>query len=83
MTDDMDMDLDSKEQEIGYHKGALTTLSKERQELQRILNIVDQLMQMHIGALKEQGVDLEDTPTPSKKEAPKKTNQAIEDLLNE
>ena len=47
-----------KEEQIGFHKGALTTLAKEREEFRRILGIVEQLMQMHINALKELGVDL-------------------------
>ena len=54
----------SKEEQIGFHKGSLTTLAKERQELSRILSIVDQLVQLHIKALKELGVDIS-------KEAPK------------
>lgn len=49
----------SEEEQIGFHKGALTTLAKERQELVRMLEIVEQLMQMHIKALKELGIDLE------------------------
>lgn len=49
---------DSSEQ-TGFHKGALTTLAKERQELIRMLGIVEQLMQLHIKALKDLGVDLE------------------------
>ena len=48
----------SKEEQIGFHKGALSTLAKERQEMGRILGIVEQLMQMHVRALKELGVDL-------------------------
>jgi hypothetical protein len=48
-----------KEEQVGFHKGSLSTLSKERQELVRILDIVEQLMQMHLAALKELGVDLE------------------------
>jgi hypothetical protein len=48
----------SKEEQIGFHKGALTTLAKEREEMLKILTIVEQLMQMHIKALKELGVDL-------------------------
>ncbi len=50
---------ESNDEKIGFHKGALTTLAKERQELARILAIVEQLMQMHVKALKELGVDLE------------------------
>jgi hypothetical protein len=45
-------------EQIGFHKGALTTLAKEREEMMKILTIVEQLMQMHIKALKELGVDL-------------------------
>ncbi len=49
----------ANEEQIGFHKGALTTLAKERQEMVRILQIVEQLMQAHIKALKDMGVDLE------------------------
>lgn len=50
----------ANEEQIGFHKGALTTLAKERQEMMRILEIVEQLMQAHIKALKDLGVDLEE-----------------------
>ena len=46
-------------EQIGFHKGALTTLAKERQEFVKLLSIVEQLMQMHIKALKDLGVDIE------------------------
>ncbi len=49
----------SKEEQVGFHKGALSTLAKEREEMVKILSIVEQLMQMHIKALKELGIDLE------------------------
>ena len=49
----------SEAEQVGFHKGALTTLAKERQELMRMLGIVEQLMQMHIKALKDLGIDLE------------------------
>jgi len=62
------------EEEIGFHKGALSTLAKERDEFQRILSIVEQLMHMHIKALKEAGVDLET-------EAKKKGKKALEESL--
>jgi len=48
----------SKEEQIGFHKGALSTLAKEREEMLRILQIVEQLMQLHVKALKELGIDL-------------------------
>lgn len=48
----------SKDEQIGFHKGSLSTLAKEREELLRILRIVEQLMQMHIKALQDLGVDL-------------------------
>jgi len=56
-------------EQVGFHKGALTTLAKERQELGRLLAIVEQLMQMHVKALKDMGVDLE---AEAKKAASKK-----------
>lgn len=63
----------ANEEQIGFHKGALTTLAKERQELSRIIQIVEQLMQAHLKALKDMGVDLE---SEAKKVAPK-----LEDAL--
>jgi hypothetical protein len=68
----------SKDEQIGYHKGSITTLSKERQELARILGIVDQLLTMHVQELKKLGVDLEAQP-----EAPvmSKGKKPIEDIL--
>ena len=60
MADQANMNKEaSKDEQIGFHKGSLATLAKERQELGRILQIVEQLMQMHIGGLKELGVDIE------------------------
>ena len=47
-----------KDEQVGFHKGSLTVLAKERQEMQRILSIVEQLMQMHLSELKRMGVDL-------------------------
>jgi hypothetical protein len=70
----------SKDEQIGFHKGALSTLAKERAEMAKILNIVEQLMQMHVKSLKELGVDLEaqaqQTQASSSEEKP------IEDLVN-
>ena len=62
----------SKEEQIGFHKGSLSTLSKERQELQRILQIVEQLMQMHVSSLKDLGVDLSEEIDESDKEVKKR-----------
>lgn len=60
----------SKEEQTGFHKGSLTTLAKEREELIRILSIVEQLMQMHLKSLKELGVDLESEAKAAKKARP-------------
>lgn len=49
----------SKDEQIGFHKGSLSVLAKEREELLKIVSIVEQLMQMHIKGLKDLGVDLE------------------------
>jgi hypothetical protein len=48
----------SKDEQIGFHKGALNTLAKERQEFTKIIGIVDSLLKAHIQALKELGVDI-------------------------
>lgn len=55
----MPKDSAGKDEQIGFHKGALTTLAKEREEMLKILSIVEQLMQMHVKSLKELGVDLQ------------------------
>ena len=66
-------------EKIGFHKGSLATLSKEREELMRILQIVEQLMQMHVSELKELGVDL---AAQSRDETKKlKGKKDIEDVL--
>ncbi|MBI2654524.1 hypothetical protein HYX02_07015 [Candidatus Woesearchaeota archaeon] len=67
----------SKEEQVGFHKGALTTLAKEREEMIRILSIVEQLMQMHIKGLKELGVDLQQEAQATSKNSKRK----IEDSL--
>ena len=71
----------STDEQIGFHKGALTTLAKEREEMTKILGIVEQLMQMHIKALKDLGVDLEKIAKDAKKAPKKKPAKPIEDLL--
>jgi len=73
-----------KEEQIGFHKGALTTLAKEREEMMRILQIVEQLMQMHIKGLKDLGVDLEKAAKNIKSSDSGKKNtksKPIEDIL--
>lgn len=71
---------DTNAEKIGFHKGSLATLTKEREELMRILQIVEHLMQMHIKELKEVGVDL----IAEAKETTKKMKgkRPIEDVLN-
>lgn len=48
-----------KQEKIGFHKGALDCLVKERAELIRLVAIVDSLIKLHVKALKDEGVDLE------------------------
>jgi thiaminase len=68
----------SKEEQIGFHKGSLSTLSKEREEFSKILNVVEQLMQMHIKALKELGVDLQKQAETPQQEG---SDKPIDDLV--
>jgi len=77
----------TEQETIGFHKGCLMTLSKERQELARILSIVEQLMQMHAAALQDMGVKLEGelqqaAPNNAQQQpAPKPKKPPIEDIL--
>ena len=73
----------SKDEQIGFHKGALSTLAKEREEMIRILQIVEQLMQMHIKGLKELGVDLQEAAKEAQKavKSGKVKGKPIEDML--
>lgn len=65
--DDLEKALDSKEKpttqmspemEIGFHQGALTTLVNERNELIKVIQQVEQVMQAHIKRLEEMGVKI-------------------------
>lgn len=49
----------NKDEQIGIHKGSLSVLAAERNELVRMITVVEQLMQAHVKALKDLGVDLE------------------------
>ncbi len=49
-----------KQEEIGFHKGALATLVKEREELIRLVNIVNALIKAHMDALEKLGVKPEE-----------------------
>ena len=57
MTEDNNM---NKDEQIGFHKGSIATLAKEREELLKIVNIVEQIMQAHNESLKKLGVNLEE-----------------------
>jgi len=57
-TDENKIPAMSKEEEIGYHKGSLSTLVNERNELVKMVQIVDSLIQAHAKRLEELGVKL-------------------------
>lgn len=48
-----------KNEEIGFHKGCLNTLVGERNELIKMIQNVESIMQAHIKRLQELGVKLE------------------------
>jgi len=76
---------DTSEEKIGFHKGALATLAKEREEMQKILTVVEQLMQMHIKELKDLGVDLEKAAKEAikKGKGKGKSKKSMDELLKE
>lgn len=71
----------SRDEQVGFHKGSLSTLLKERQEMIRILGIVEQLVQMHMGALKELGVDIQKEAEQVSAPPQKQKKKPIEDIL--
>lgn len=72
----------ANEEQVGFHKGALTTLVKEREELLRMTNIVEQLVQMHVKALKDLGIDLEKEAKEMQKQVKsKETKKGVEGRL--
>ena len=67
----------NRDEQIGFHKGALTTLAKEREEMLKILSIVEQLMQMHVKSLQELGVDLQKAAQQTKETKRKPIEDAL------
>ncbi len=72
----------SKEEKIGYHKGALDTLLNEREEFTKVLNIVNSYIEKHINALKELGVDLNKSNEEENNQTENKEDESIEDLMD-
>lgn len=48
----------SKDERIGFHKGAINTLMAERNELLRLVNVTESLINAHISELGKLGVKL-------------------------
>lgn len=72
---------ENKDEQIGFHKGALSVLAKEREEMGKILSVVEQLMQMHIKALKDLGIDLEAEAEKIQKDMETKKKQPLDEKL--
>ncbi len=51
--------LTEGKEEIGFHKGALNTLANERNELFKMMQNVEGIMQAHLKRLEELGVKIE------------------------
>jgi len=60
----------NRDEKIGFHKGAIDTLLKERQELLKMASIVTKLTEMHVSALKEMGIDLTQQMQQAQEQAP-------------
>lgn len=54
----------SKEEVIGYHKGSLNTLIAERNELLRLVQITESLIQAHAKELEGLGIKLQSSSSP-------------------
>jgi hypothetical protein len=51
-----------KEMEVGFHQGALNTLLNERNEMIRMIQQIESVMQAHIKRLEELGVKVRTNP---------------------
>jgi hypothetical protein len=63
----------AKEEQIGFHKGSITTLLKEREEMVRMVGVIDKLLGAHAKALQDLGVNLG--------QKQEKKGESIEELL--
>jgi len=68
---------EDKHEQIGFHKGALTTLAKEREALLQLVGTCEQLMQMHIKGLKDLGIDLQADAQKAAQAPKKKLEEAL------
>ncbi|PIN93470.1 hypothetical protein COU54_03035 [Candidatus Pacearchaeota archaeon CG10_big_fil_rev_8_21_14_0_10_31_24] len=58
----------SKDEQIGYHKGSISTLLAERNELIKIAQITENLVQAHAQELEKLGVKLQQDSNYSSKQ---------------
>lgn len=66
---------------IGFHKGSLATLAKEKEEFEKTLSIVNQLMMYHLNELKKLGIDLtKQMNNPAIKQA-EKSKDKLDELI--
>ena len=73
----------SKEEQIGFHKGALSVLAVEQQEFMKILQVVQQQIEAHVNALKGLGIDLEaEAKKAMEKQAPKSSGDDLAGRLS-
>lgn len=59
MTEEKKQPEMSKEEQIGYHKGSISTLIAERSELVRMVQITESLIQAHAKELEKLGVKVQ------------------------
>jgi len=72
----------ANQEQIGFHKGALATLAKEREEFIKLLQVVESLMQAHMKALKDLGIDLEKEMKKAKEQFEKQSKKSIDEKLD-
>jgi len=72
----IDKEANTKDETIGFHKGCISTLAKEREELLKMVNVVEQILNAHINALNDLGVKITNN-----KDEKKRKNINIDNLL--
>jgi hypothetical protein len=56
-----------REMELGFHQGSLNTLVNERNELIKLIQQIERVMQAHVKRLEELGVKIKTTSANEKK----------------
>ena len=73
----------TKEEQIGIHKGSISVLVQEQQEMLKLANLTQQLIQYHVEELKKLGIDFIADMKKAQEEYQKKQQTKPKDALSD